>query len=194
MYTIEKSNDIVSLEVHPIYKNNIKITVEYDCNTKNIPISNLNVSCNILKPSGNTLIDDNSKGNYFSYPYAYFTPVKQTKVSKQTKVISINPEVSKRFNGKVALAILLSIPKTNIPISIGSYKPTLVFEYGMYKVKCEFKPDDESLYIYKYVIGVIVFDNNDIYISPSNKHPDLYSDADIKMSWNKDILPDINFK
>jgi tellurite resistance protein TerA len=85
-----------------------------------------------------------------------------------TETVEVNPEISQRLGGPVALVFSVYSAIGNGMVSVASMSPKMIMEYGNQVVECAFDFKGSSAPdIYTYVIGLIEIDSDSIALSPS---------------------------
>ena len=142
----------------------------------------LDLRVGILLPNGQMkfIQAPDRSGSFDSSPYVqHLGDVTGTSAAAPaTETVEVNPEISQRLGGPVALVFSVYSAVANGVVSVGSMAPKMVMEYGNQVVECafDFKSSEQALCnnIYTYVIGLIEIDSDSIRLSPSG----LTSDPD----------------
>ncbi|MEY4588522.1 MAG: hypothetical protein RL497_598 [Pseudomonadota bacterium] len=153
----------------------------------------LDLRVGILLPDGRMKIIQapDKAGSFNSEPYVVHTGDVTTASASAPGVetVEVNPDISMRLGGKVALVFSVYSAISNGAVSIASLKPKMRMEYGDQIVECamEFKESFGSSLIYTYVIGLIEIDQNDIHLRPSGETSKKMSEATPWLVWQKEV-------
>ncbi|MCQ4319019.1 TerD family protein [Stutzerimonas stutzeri] len=133
----------------------------------------LDLRVGILRPDGGMSIIQapDKRGAFDADPFVFHTGdvVSASASAPGIETVEINPAISQRMGGKVALVCSVYSAVDNGAVSVASLKPKMRMEYGDQVVECafEFKKGFFSNMIYTYVIGLIEIDQDQIELSPS---------------------------
>lgn len=151
----------------------------------------LDLRVGILLPDGRMRIIQapDKSGAFNAEPYVVHTGDVTTASASAPGVesVEVNPDISVRLGGKVALVCSVYSAISNGAVSIASLKPKMKMQYGDEIVECamEFKSGFGSSMVYTYVIGTIEIDQNDITLRPSGVTSKMMSEATPWLEWDK---------
>jgi tellurite resistance protein TerA len=101
----------------------------------------------------------------------FFTPpATPTTPATATETVEVNPEISQRLGGPVALVFSVYSALANGDVAVSEMSPKMVMEYGNQIIECafDFKQSVKSHKgVYTYVIGLIEINHDSIRLSPS---------------------------
>ena len=151
----------------------------------------LDLRVGILLPDGRMKIIQapDKAGSFNADPFVVHTgDVTSASASAPgVETVEVNPDISVRLGGKVALVLSVYSAISNGAVSIASLKPKMRMEYGDQIVECamEFKKGFGSSMVYTYVIGLIEIDQNDITLRPSGETSKMMSEATPWLEWDR---------
>lgn len=151
----------------------------------------LDLRVGILLPDGRMKIIQapDKSGSFNADPFVVHTgDVTSASASAPgVETVEVNPDISVRLGGKVALVLSVYSAISNGVVSIASLKPKMRMEYGDQVVECatEFKKGFGSSMVYTYVIGLIEIDQNDIILRPSGETSKMMSEATPWLEWDR---------
>ncbi|WP_347900858.1 TerD family protein [Pseudomonas purpurea] len=173
--TLDKpgSSHKVSLEKGPSAPKMIRVSATWIDNGDGQDNDDLDLRIGILRPDGRMSIIQapDKRGAFDADPFVFHTGdvVSASTSAPGIETVEINPAISQRMGGKVALVCSVYSAVGNGAVSVASLKPKMRMEYGDQVVECafEFKSGFFSSAIYTYVIGLIEIDLDHIELSPS---------------------------
>lgn len=163
----------VSLEKGAAAPKAIKVSATWVDNGDGRDNDDLDLRIGILRPDGRMSIIQapDKRGSFDADPFVFHTGdvVSASASAPGIETVEINPAISHRMGGKVALVCSVYSAVDNGAVSVASLKPRMRMEYGDQVVECafEFKSGFFSSLIYTYVLGTIEIDGDEIRISPS---------------------------
>lgn len=184
----------VSLEKGPTAPKVIRVSATWVDNGDGEDNDDLDLRIGILRPDGRmSIIQAPDKSGAFDIdPFVFHTGdvVSASASAPGIETVEINPAISQRMGGKVALVCSVYSAVDNGAVSVASLKPKMRMEYGDQIVECafEFKDGFFSSAIYTYVIGLIEIDLDHIELSPSGKTSKSTSEATPWLSRKGDKL------
>ncbi len=161
-------------------------------NGDNLDNDDLDLRVGILMPDGRMKIIQapDKSGSFFSEPYVFHTGdvTKASLKAPGVETVEVNPEISTRLGGRVALVFSVYSAISNGVVSIASLKPKMCMKYGDQVIECslEYKKSFGESSIYTYVIGLIEIDQNHILLRPSGESSKYMSEATPWLQWYKD--------
>lgn len=194
--TLTKQNEShkVSLQKGSDAPKKILVSATWVDNGDNRDNDDLDLRVGILLPDGRMKIIQapDKPGSFFSDPYIFHTGdvTKASLVAPGVEKVEVNPEISMRLGGRVALVFSVYSAISNGAVSIASLKPKMRMEYGDQVVECslEFKKSFSNSCIYTYVIGLIEIDQNHITLRPSGETSKFMSEATPWLEWYKEAV------
>ncbi|KAF0866058.1 TerD family protein [Pseudomonas sp. LD120] len=173
--TLDKPGSLhkVSLEKGAAAPKLIKVSATWVDNGDDQDNDDLDLRIGILRPDGRMSIIQapDKRGAFEADPFVFHTGdvVSASASAPGIETVEINPAISHRLGGKVALVCSVYSAVGNGAVSVASLKPRMRMEYGDQVVECafEFKGGFFSSLIYTYVLGTIEIDGDEICISPS---------------------------
>lgn len=184
----------VSLEKGPSAPKVIRVSATWVDNGDGEDNDDLDLRIGILRPDGRmSIIQAPDKSGAFDIdPFVFHTGdvVSASASAPGIETVDINPAISQRMGGKVALVCSVYSAVDNGAVSVASLKPKMRMEYGDQVVECafEFKDGFFSSAIYTYVIGLIEIDLDHIELSPSGTTSKSTSEATPWLSRKGDKL------
>lgn len=163
----------VSLEKGPSAPKMIRVSATWIDNGDGQDNDDLDLRIGILRPDGQMSIIQapDKRGAFDADPFVFHTGdvVSASSSAPGVETVEINPAISQRMGGKVALVCSVYSAVGNGAVSVASLKPKMRMEYGDQVVECafEFKGGFFSSAVYTYVIGLIEIDLDHIELSPS---------------------------
>ncbi|MCU9528027.1 TerD family protein [Pseudomonas mosselii] len=163
----------VSIEKGAAAPKTIKVSATWVDNGDGRDNDDLDLRIGILRPDERMSIIQapDKRGSFESDPYVSHTGdvVSASSSAPGIETVEINPAISHRMGGRVALVCSVYSAVDNGAVSVASLKPKMRMEYGDQIVECafEFKSGFFSSMVYTYVLGVIEIDGDAITISPS---------------------------
>ena len=163
----------VSLEKGAAAPKTIKVSATWVDNGDGRDNDDLDLRVGILRPDGRMSIIQapDKRGSFESAPYVFHTGdvVSASNTAPGKETVEVNPAISHRMGGKVALVCSVYSAVDNGVVSVASLKPKMRMEYGDQIVECafEFKSGFFSSMVYTYVLGIIEIDGDAITITPS---------------------------
>jgi tellurite resistance protein TerA len=184
----------VSLEKGPSAPKVIRVSATWVDNGDNQDNDDLDLRIGILRPDGRMSIIQapDKSGAFAADPFVFHTGdvVNASASAPGIETVEINPAISQRMGGKVALVCSVYSAVANGAVSVASLKPKMRMEYGDQVVECafEFKSGFFSSMVYTYVIGLIEIDLDHIELSPSGTTSKTGSEATPWLSRKGDKL------
>ena len=184
----------VSLEKGPSAPKVIRVSATWVDNGDNQDNDDLDLRIGILRPDGRMSIIQapDKSGAFDADPFVFHTGdvVNASASAPGIETVEINPAISQRMGGKVALVCSVYSAVANGAVSVASLKPKMRMEYGDQVVECafEFKSGFFSSMVYTYVIGLIEIDLDHIELSPSGTTSKTGSEATPWLSRKGDKL------
>lgn len=184
----------VSLEKGPSAPKVIRVSATWIDNGDDEDNDDLDLRIGILRPDGRmSIIQAPDKSGAFDIdPFVFHTGdvVSASASAPAIETVDINPAISQRMGGKVALVCSVYSAVGNGAVSVASLKPKMRMEYGDQVVECafEFKGGSFSDAVYTYVIGLIEIDLDHIELSPSGVTSKTGSEATPWLSRKGDTL------
>lgn len=184
----------VSLEKGPSAPKVIRVSATWVDNGDGQDNDDLDLRIGILRPDGRMSIIQapDKSGAFDGEPFVFHTGdvVSASASAPGIETVEINPAISQRMGGKVALVCSVYSAVGNGAVSVASLKPKMRMEYGDQVVECafEFKSGFFSSMIYTYVIGLIEIDLDHIELSPSGATSKTGSEATPWLSRKGDTL------
>ncbi len=173
--TLDKpgSTHKVSLEKGASAPKTIKVSATWVDNGDGRDNDDLDLRIGILRPDGlmSIIQAPDKRGAFEADPFVFHTGdvVSASASAPGIETVEINPTISHRMGGKVALVCSVYSAVDNGAVSVASLKPKMRMEYGDQVVECafEFKSGFFSSLVYTYVLGTVEIDGDEIRISPS---------------------------
>ncbi len=184
----------VSLEKGASAPKAIRVSATWIDNGDGRDNDDLDLRIGILRPDGRMSIIQapDRRGAFDVDPFVFHTGdvVSASASAPGIETVEINPAISQRLGGKVALVCSVYSAISNGAVSVASLQPKMRMEYGDQVVECafEFKSGFFSSMIYTYVIGLIEIDQNHIVLSPSGVTSTNGSEATPWLAWKGDTL------
>jgi len=196
MVTLTKQNEShkVSLQKGRNAPKKILVSATWVDNGDNRDNDDLDLRVGILLPDGRMKIIQapDKPGSFVSSPYVFHTGdvTKASLATPGVETVKVNPEISMRLGGRVALVFSVYSALSNGAVAIASLKPKMRMEYGKQVVECslEFKKSFGAGCIYTYVIGLIEIDQNHITLRSSGETSKFMSEATPWLQWDKDTI------
>ncbi|WP_372404704.1 TerD family protein [Acinetobacter piscicola] len=137
------------------------------------------------------------QGALESYPYIQhqgdITGASIAQPGKET--VLVHPDIAKKLGGKVALVFSVYSAVSNGVVSIASLQPKMRMQYGDQLVECVFNASvsakAKSRFVYTYVIGVAIIDEQGITLQHSGMTSGRFSEDTPRIIWKKDGTVDI---
>lgn len=106
------------------------------------------------------------------------------------ETVLVNPDIAKYYGGKVALVFSVYSAVSNGAVSITSLQPKMRMKYQDQVIECVFNikasPKAKSSFVYTYVIGIAIIDENDITLQHSGEASKRGSEATPRLTWKGD--------
>ena len=106
--------------------------------------------------------------------------------------VEINSDIAKLIGGRVGIVFSVYSAISNGAVSIASLQPKMRMQYGDQIVECVFNPSvsakAKSSYVYTYVIGTAVIDQQGIVIEHSGQTSKLHSEDTPRLHWQQGKL------
>lgn len=113
-----------------------------------------------------------------------------TKDQPGLEKVEVNAEIAKKLGAKVALVFSVYSAVSNGAVSIASLQPKMRMQYGDQVVECVFNstvsPKAKSQFVFTYVIGIAIIDENGIKLKYSGETSGRFSEATPRLIWNGD--------
>lgn len=104
------------------------------------------------------------------------------------ETVLVNPDIAKYYGGKVALVFSVYSAVSNGAVSIASLQPKMRMKYQDQVIECVFNikasPKAKSSFVYTYVIGIAIIDEDGITLQHSGETSKRDSEATPKLKWN----------
>lgn len=101
----------------------------------------------------------------------------------------VHPDIAKKMGGKVALVFSVYSAVSNGAVSIASLQPKMRMQYGNQIVECVFNSSvsakAKSRFVYTYVIGTAIIDENGITLEHSGLTSSRFSENTPRIIWDK---------
>ena len=108
------------------------------------------------------------------------------------ETVLVNPDIAKYYGGKVALVFSVYSAVSNGAVSIASLQPKMRMKYQDQVIECVFNikasPKTKSSFVYTYVIGIAIIDEDGITLQHSGETSKRGSEATPKLTWKGDKL------
>ncbi|GAA0321294.1 TerD family protein [Psychrobacter aestuarii] len=105
------------------------------------------------------------------------------------ETVLVHPDIAKHYGGKVALVFSVYSAVSNGVVSIASLQPKMRMAYQDQVVECVFNPNAspkaKSRFVYTYVIGIAIIDEQGISLQHSGMTSRRMSEATPRLSWDK---------
>lgn len=131
-------------------------------------------------------------GAFDKFPYVrHMGDVREASLHKPAvETVEVNPDIAKHFGGKVALVFSVYSAVSNGAVSIASLQPKMRMQYGNQVVECVFNSSvsakAKSRFVYTYVIGVAIIDQDGITLQHSGLTSDRFSESTPRLIWQGD--------
>lgn len=131
-------------------------------------------------------------GSFDQSPYVrHMGDVREASKHKPAvETVEVNPDIAKHFGGKVALVFSVYSAVSNGAVSIASLQPKMRMQYGDQVVECVFNSSvsakAKSRFVYTYVIGVAIIDQDGITLQHSGLTADRFSESTPRLIWQGD--------
>ena len=106
------------------------------------------------------------------------------------ETVLVNPDIAKYYGGKVALVFSVYSAVSNGAVSIASLQPKMRMKYQDQVIECVFNikasPKAKSSFVYTYVIGIAIIDEDGITLQHSGETSKRGSEATPKLTWKGD--------
>lgn len=106
------------------------------------------------------------------------------------ETVLVNPDITKYYGGKVALVFSVYSAVSNGAVSIASLQPKMRMKYQDQVVECVFNinasPKAKSSFVYTYVIGIAIIDEDGITLQHSGETSKHGSEATPRLTWKAD--------
>ena len=106
------------------------------------------------------------------------------------ETVLVNPDIAKYYGGKVALVFSVYSAVSNGAVSIASLQPKMRMKYQDQVIECVFNikasPKAKSSFVYTYVIGIAIIDEDGITLQHSGETSKRGSEATPKLIWKGD--------
>ena len=103
------------------------------------------------------------------------------------ETVLVNPDIAKYYGGKVALVFSVYSAVSNGAVSIASLQPRMRMKYQDQVIECVFNikasPKAKSSFVYTYVIGIAIIDEDGITLQHSGETSKRGSEATPKLTW-----------
>lgn len=133
----------------------------------------------------------NKQGSMLNHPYIeHQGDIKAASASEPGKeTVLVHPDIAKKMGGKVALVFSVYSAVSNGAVSIASLQPKMRMQYGNQLVECVFNASvsakAKSRFVYTYVIGIAVIDEQGITLEHSGLTSSRFSENTPRIIWNK---------
>ena len=111
------------------------------------------------------------------------------------ETVLVHPDIANKLGGKVALVFSVYSAVSNGVVSIASLQPKMRMQYGDQLVECVFNSSvsakAKSRFVYTYVIGVAIIDEQGITLQHSGMTSGRFSENTPRIIWKKDGTVDI---
>ncbi len=193
LVTLDKPGEShkISLEKGAQAPKTIRVSATWIDNGDGRDNDDLDLRVGILLPDGRMKIIQapDKPGAFDAEPFVFHTG--DVTVASATapgmESVEVNPEISQRLGGKVALVFSVYSAVSNGAVAIASLKPKMRMEYGDQVVECafEFKKGFGSGCVYTYVIGIVEIDRQQIELRPSGVTSKFMSEATPWLRWSQ---------
>lgn len=106
------------------------------------------------------------------------------------ETVLVNPDIAKYYGGKVALVFSVYSAVSNGAVSIASLQPKMRMKYQDQVIECVFNikasPKAKSSFVYTYVIGIAIIDEDGITLQHSGETSKRGSEATPRLTWKGD--------
>lgn len=103
------------------------------------------------------------------------------------ETVLVHPDIAKHYGGKVALVFSVYSAVSNGVVSIASLQPKMRMQYKDQVVECVFNiqasPKAKSRFVYTYVIGIAIIDEQGITLQHSGETSRRMSEATPRLLW-----------
>lgn len=133
-------------------------------------------------------------GSLTEFPFVrHLGDVRQaSKTQPGVEKIEVNADIAKLLGAKVGLVFSVYSAVSNGVVSIASLRPSMRMQYGNQLVECVFNPEvspkAKSRFVYTYVIGTAMIDEEGIVLQHSGQTSGRFSEATPRLSWVDDQL------
>lgn len=133
-------------------------------------------------------------GNLNSMPYVHHQGDVQVASANEPgkETVLVNPAIAEYYGGKVALVFSVYSAVSNGVVSIASLQPKMRMQYQDQIVECTFNikasPKAKSRFVYTYVIGIAIIDEQGITLRHSGETSKRMSEATPKLTWKADTV------
>lgn len=108
------------------------------------------------------------------------------------ETVLVHPDIAKHYGGKVALVFSVYSAVSNGVVSIASLQPKMRMQYKDQVVECVFNikasPKAKSRFVYTYVIGIAIIDEQGITLQHSGETSRRMSEATPRLLWKGDDI------
>lgn len=131
-------------------------------------------------------------GSLMTMPYLQHQgDIKVASINEPGKeTVLVNPDIAKYYGGKVALVFSVYSAVSNGAVSIASLQPKMRMKYQDQVIECVFNikasPKAKSSFVYTYVIGIAIIDEDGITLQHSGETSKRGSEATPKLTWKGD--------
>ena len=131
-------------------------------------------------------------GSLMTMPYLQHQgDIKVASINEPGKeTVLVNPDIAKYYGGKVALVFSVYSAVSNGAVSIASLQPKMRMKYQNQVIECVFNikasPKAKSSFVYTYVIGIAIIDEDGITLQHSGETSKRGSEATPKLTWKAD--------
>ncbi len=189
--SLSKPSDVhkISLAKGPDAPGRIVVKATWIDNGDGYDNDDLDLRVGILLPDGRMKMIQapERSGAFNAEPYVVHTGDVTAASFNQpaTETVEVNPEISRRLGGRVALVVSVYSAISNGAVSVASLQPKMRMEYGNQIIECAYDFNSRSYEdgIYTYVIGLIEIDQDSIRLRPSGATSDYGSESTPWLRW-----------
>lgn len=133
-------------------------------------------------------------GSLTSYPYVrHMGDVKAaSKNQPGVEKVEVSADIANKLGAKVALVFSVYSAVSNGAVSIASLQPKMRMQYGEQIVECVFNPSvspkAKSQFVYTYVIGIAIIDEQGIVLQHSGETSGRFSESTPRLIWQGDSV------
>jgi tellurite resistance protein TerA len=131
-------------------------------------------------------------GSLDSFPYVRHMGDVRAASKNQPGVekVEVNADIANKLGAKVALVFSVYSAVSNGAVSIASLQPKMRMQYGEQIVECVFNPSvspkAKSQFVYTYVIGIAIIDQQGIVLQHSGETSGRFSEKTPRLIWQGD--------
>ena len=131
-------------------------------------------------------------GSLMTMPYLQHQgDIKVASINEPGKeTVLVNPDIAKYYGGKVALVFSVYSAVSNGAVSIASLQPKMRMQYQDQVIECVFNiqasPNAKSRFVYTYVIGIAIIDEQGVTLQHSGETSKRGSEATPRLKWKAD--------